>query len=217
MAPESCITCRSPCVNILIDLVEELDELIGAQGQVRGFNVGSNEALTSPEAFTPPLVLPISENFFTKFIKVFIETTQARNQLEPWERLLKARTPEIYSEKSHMDCYHFCQQCEDYFKTSGATGMNCTSCAATFFHGSISFRWAQHKRRHKCAALSCGQSSRPSSGKISGVPWSSLTVSGVSLGGTPNTSWKKPEIGYSTFNTSNLSYQSLILFGSLIN
>ena len=50
-----------------------------------------------------------------------------------------------------MDCYHFCQQCEDYFKASGATGMNRTSFAATFFRGTVSLKWAQHKRRHKNA------------------------------------------------------------------
>ena len=38
----------------------------------------------------------------------------------PWEKL-KARSPDLYREKSHMDCYNFCQQCEDYFATVGAT------------------------------------------------------------------------------------------------
>ena len=52
-----------------------------------------------------------------------------------------------------MDCYHFCQQYEDYFETSGATGMNHTFFAITFFRGPISPRWAQHKRRHERATL----------------------------------------------------------------
>ena len=50
-----------------------------------------------------------------------------------------------------MDCYHFCQQCDDYFKTSGATEMNCTPFAALFLRGTINLKWAQHKRRHKDA------------------------------------------------------------------
>ena len=50
-----------------------------------------------------------------------------------------------------MECYHFCQQCEDHFETSGATGMNRTPFAASFLRGSISLRWAQHKRRHESA------------------------------------------------------------------
>ena len=69
-----------------------------------------------------------------------METIQARDQLEPQERLFKAKTPETYFGKSHIDCYHFYQQCEDYFKISGATGINRTSFVATFFHGSISLR-----------------------------------------------------------------------------
>ena len=37
-------------------------------------------------------------------MKVFMETIQARDQLEPRKRPLKARISEIYSGKSHMDC-----------------------------------------------------------------------------------------------------------------
>ena len=102
--------CRSPRVNTPVDPAEELDELAGAQGPTRRSNPGSNEAPTPLEAITPPLVSPIKD-LFTKFMKVFMEMSQAPAQVltETQERLLKARTPEIYSEKSHMDCYHFCQ------------------------------------------------------------------------------------------------------------
>ena len=155
MAPRSRIIHRSPRVNTSVDPAGELNKLADAQGPARRSNAGSNEAptkaFTPPEASTLPLVLPTSEDLFTKFIKMFMETTQAREQLEPRERPLKARTPETYFGKSHMDCYHFCQQCEDYFETSGATGINRTPFAATFLRGAISLRWAQHKRRHKRA------------------------------------------------------------------
>ena len=142
MAPGSCV-CRSPRVNTLVDPAGELDEL-ASQGPARGSNVGSDEAPIPPEASTPPLVPPTSEDLFTKFMKVFIETTQAQAQAlaEPRECPLMARTPETYWGKSHMECYHFCQQCEDYFETSGASGMNRTPFAASFFRGSISLRWA---------------------------------------------------------------------------
>ena len=153
MAPGSRTTRRSPRVNTPVDPAGELDELAGAQGPARRSNAKSDkaptEAPTPPEASTPPLVPPTPKNLFTKFMKVFIETTQARDQLEPQKRLLKARTPETYSGKSHMDCYHFCQQCENYFETSGATGMNHTPFAATFFRSPISLRWTQHKQCHK--------------------------------------------------------------------
>ena len=153
MAPGSCAR-RSPCVNPPADPTGEQDELAG-QGPVRGFNAGSNEAPTKAptplEAPTPPLVPSSTKDFFTKFMKVFMETTQAQALAEPRERPLKARSPETYSGKSHMDCYHFCQQCEDHFETSGATGMNRTPFAASFLRGTISLRWAQHKRRHQSA------------------------------------------------------------------
>ena len=153
MAPRSCAR-RSPCVNPPADPTREQDELAG-QDLVRGFNAGSNEASTEastpPKALTPPPVPSSTKDLFTKFMKVFMERTQAQAQAEPRERPFKARSPETYSGKSYMDCYHFCQQCEDYFKTSGATGMNRTSFAASFLRGNISFRWAQHKRRHQSA------------------------------------------------------------------
>ena len=131
--------CQSPCVYTSVNPAEELDKLAG-QGPARKSNVRSNKAHTPPEAPTPTLVSPISEDLFTKFIKVFIETTQVREQLEPQERAIKARTSETYFGNYHMDCYHFCQQCEDYFETSGAIGMNCIPFVATFFRGAISLR-----------------------------------------------------------------------------
>ena len=134
---------RSSRVNPPADLTREQDELAG-QGPVRGFNAGSDEASieapTPLEAPTPPLVPSSTKDLFTKFIKVFMETVQAQAQAEPRERPLKARSPETYSGKSYMDCYHFCQQCEDHFETSGATGMNCTPFAASFLCGITSLR-----------------------------------------------------------------------------
>ena len=143
---------RSLCVNTLVNPTGELDELTGAQGPAKRSNARSNEALTPPEASIPPFIPP-TKDFFTKFMKVLMEMMQAHAQAlaEPWECLLKARTPETYSGKSHIDCYHFCQQCEDYFETLGATEMNHTLFAATFLRGTVSFRYTQHKRYHKSA------------------------------------------------------------------
>ena len=71
------------------------------------------------------------------------------NQPEPGscEQPLEACPPDLYFGKSHMECYHFCQQCEDHFDTAGATGSNRTPFAASFLRGRISVRWHQHKRR----------------------------------------------------------------------
>ena len=154
MAPRSC-ACRSPCVNSPVNPAGELNELAGTQGPARKSNAGSDEALTKasipPEALTLPLVPSPAEDLFTKFMKVFMETTQAQALAEPQECPLKARILETYWGKSHMKCYHFCQQCEDYFETSGTIETNRIPFAASFFRGSISLRWAKHKRHHKSA------------------------------------------------------------------
>ena len=56
---------------------------------------------------------------------------------------------ETYWGKSHIECDHLYQQCEDYIKTSGATGINRISFVVIFLRGSISIKWTQHKRRYK--------------------------------------------------------------------
>ena len=122
-------------------------------------NVGSNKALTkayiSFKAPFPPFVPPFAKDLFTKFMKVLMETTQARHQeqLEPQEHLLKAKTLETYFRKSHIDCYHFCQQCKNYFKISSITGINHIPFATTFFRDTISLRGAQHKHHYKSVTL----------------------------------------------------------------
>ena len=81
MAPGS-RACRSPRVNTPVDPARELNKLAGAQGPTRRSNAGSDESLTPPEASTSPLIPPTSKDLFTKFMKVFMETTQARDQLD---------------------------------------------------------------------------------------------------------------------------------------
>ena len=40
----------------------------------------------------------------------------------PCERPLKARFLNVYWGKTHLECYNFFQQCEDYFATAGVKG-----------------------------------------------------------------------------------------------
>lgn len=67
---------------------------------------------------------------------------------EPRETPLKAWFSDLYTGKSHIDCYHFIQQCEDHFETARATGTNRTSFAATFLSEKIS----GHKGRHRAVS-----------------------------------------------------------------
>ena len=221
MAPGSRTTHQSPRINTPINPAGELNELAGAQGPAKRSNTRSDEALTEaltpPEASIPPLIPPTSEDLFTKFMKLFIEMTQAREQLEPWECSFKAKTPEIYSGKSHMDCYHFCQQCKDYFETSGATGMNRTLLPPPSSVVPSTSDGLNTSADTNTPLPLHSQSSRPSSKRTSEAPRPLLTASGISLGRTPNISWKKPETRFLTFNTSNPSYQSLIRSGPPTN
>ena len=139
------------CVNPSTNLAQEQDMLASAQGPAKRSNVRSNEAPTPPKAPTSYLVLLSAKDLFTKFMKIFMETTQAQTLAEPRDHPLKAKTPKTYWDKSHMECYYFYQQCEDHFETSGATWINYTPFAASFLCGSISLRWAQHKCYHKSA------------------------------------------------------------------
>ena len=66
---------------------------------------------------------------------------------EPREKPLKARSSDVYRGKSHMECYNFCQQCEDHFATTGAKGPNRIPFAASFLCDCINFRWQQYKRK----------------------------------------------------------------------
>ena len=100
IALRSC-TCRSPCVNPLDDISKKQDKLACNQGPIKRSYTRSNKALTFSEACTPPLVPFLTKDFFTKFMKVFVKSTQARDQeqLEPQKSSFKARIPETYWDK----------------------------------------------------------------------------------------------------------------------
>ena len=65
----------------------------------------------------------------------------------PRKRPLKARFPDIYWGKMHLECYNFFQQCEDHFATAGTMGSNRVPFAATFLKDTVPFRWQQHQRK----------------------------------------------------------------------
>ncbi len=54
---------------------------------------------------------------------------------------LKAKTPDVYCGRSYMECYNFCQKCENHFATCKAIGPNRIPFAASFLRDRINFRW----------------------------------------------------------------------------
>ena len=85
-----------------------------------------------PAPILAPVPAPIpapgpTNKLFKRFMKAYLKMNQEPRQPPMGrKRTLKAKVPEVYYGKLHMDCYHFCQQCKDYFETTGATGINRT-------------------------------------------------------------------------------------------
>ena len=83
-------------------------------------------------------------------MRAYLESNQGRSwPLAECKLFFKAKVPDVYYKKSHMDCYHFCQQCKDHFMTAGAIGTNRTLFAAFFLCGNINMRWTKYKRYHQ--------------------------------------------------------------------
>ena len=93
------------------------DEL--AEGPPGASTKGSHTPTHSPTISRALTLAPLSTNkLFKRFMKGYLESHQGPSQpLKEHKRPLKAKMPDVYYGKSHMDCYHFCQQCEDQFET----------------------------------------------------------------------------------------------------
>lgn len=111
-------------------------------------NVRPQDALSPnappPDAlavFTPTLTKYSTKDFQT-MTKVCIDSffqAQARRLESHKKGQLKAKLPDLYYDKTYMECYHFCQQCENYFATADATGFNHTPFATFFLYSQINF------------------------------------------------------------------------------
>ena len=142
---------RSPCRNLLPTNPLE-DELARDPGPVRGPHSGNtfpapscNPILALIPILVPTLIsaLATTNNLLKKFMKVYLEMNQGPKQLlAEYKQSFQAKVPELYNDKLHMDCYHFCQQCKDHFQTAGFTGTNRNPFAALFLRGNINVHWA---------------------------------------------------------------------------
>ena len=106
-----------------------------------------DEAPVNPPAVESP-VAKYTEEDLQRILKTVLEA-RAPPSDGIREKPLKARSPDVYRGKSHMECYNFCQQCEDHFATTGVKGPNRILFAASFLWGRINFRWQQYKRKHE--------------------------------------------------------------------
>ncbi len=63
------------------------------------------------------------------------------------DRPRKPQNPDLYYGHSHIECYYFCQQCEDYFEFAGSLGHKHVPFATGFLKDHILNWWQQHKTR----------------------------------------------------------------------
>ena len=149
--------CRSPCQNLHPAGEDELAGAASTEGSGTPTPALVMSRASTPAPTTAPAVAPSSDNeLFKQFMKAYLEAqVPGRTEVDPKPRKLplKARFPDLYYGNLHMDCYQFCQQSEDYFKTAGAKRPNRILFAALFLRGSVTQRWLQHKRRCDGAVL----------------------------------------------------------------
>ena len=90
---------QNSCVNTPVNIPREQDKLADAKS-----DASSNKVFTPSKVPTLPFILHPTENLFMKFLNAFMETMQAQALAESRVRLLKARTPKTYWDKSHIEC-----------------------------------------------------------------------------------------------------------------
>ena len=73
--------------------------------------------------------------------KTVLEAQAPTSIKKPWNKLLKAHSPDIYRRKFHMECYNFCQQCEEYFTTAEVRKTSWIFFVISFFWDQITFHW----------------------------------------------------------------------------
>ena len=151
MAPGGSRSYRSPRQNLpLLNSVE--DELARDPGAVGDPHLGNTSLapscnpISGPE-LVPTLILalfptpapPSSNKLFKQFMRIYLELDQGPGQPSAErEQSFKAKVPEVYYGKLHMNWYHFCQQCKDHFETTGTNGTYRTPFATFFLCKNIS-------------------------------------------------------------------------------
>ena len=110
--------CHSPCRNPCSIGKDEFAGAASIEGSGTPIPTPVMSLASNPAPTTAPAVAPTSDNeLFKQFIKAYLEA-QVAGQIEvdskPCEQPLKPRFPDLYYVNLHIDCYRFCQQCEDH-------------------------------------------------------------------------------------------------------
>ena len=135
--------------------------LLTRESQAPTNGLKSIPGLEPTPAPTPPMS---TKELFKLFMQTYMNTVKNQVQahvqapappvqfptppVEPKEQPFKARFPDLYFGKSHLDRYLCCQLCEDHFNMARANGDNCIPFANFFLRDAMSTRGTQYKCRH---------------------------------------------------------------------
>ena len=100
----------------------------------------------------PPAIEPLIAKYIEEILQKILKTVlkaQAPPSDGSCKKSFKARLPNIYHGKSHIEYYNFYQQYKNHFATAKAKGLNHIFFAAFFLCNRINFRWQQYKWKHK--------------------------------------------------------------------
>ena len=146
--------CQSSCQNLLPTGKDELAEAAPGPIPTNDNRTSIHTPIVSRVSIPAPARLPApikstarySKENFQRIFKIVLEARAPILALqplvfpnEPLTRPLKARFPNLYCGKTHMECYNFCQECKDYFAIAEAKKHNRVSFAITFFQDQALF------------------------------------------------------------------------------
>ena len=99
----------------------------------------SHDEITANPPAVESLVAKYTKEDLQKILRTVFEAQALSNGAR--EKPLKARSPDVYRDKSYMECYNFYQQYEDYFATTRAKSPNRIFFTVSFLRDCINFRW----------------------------------------------------------------------------
>ena len=147
-----CSSCRKPPSTGEDELAGAAPGLAPTEGSDTSTLAPAASRVPTPTPSDAPVAAPSSalaiaatalssdNELFKQFIKAYLEAqvpSQTEIDREPRKQPLKAQFSDLYYGNLHMDCYQFCQQCEDHFETAGAKGPNRIPFIALFLRGSV--------------------------------------------------------------------------------
>ena len=93
------------------------------------FALTEASALAQTPTSAPAPIISSTDKLYQQLTKTYAITVKLleQNQAQgagPHKKPFKVQFPDLYYRNSHLNCYRFCQQCEDHFETVEANRPN---------------------------------------------------------------------------------------------